>query len=148
MKVFPIKSPVDGEQVVGVHPELKRFGDPDWRRRVNNFSGRSLTHTALRTEQSGRSGRVASLGQLLSPGVVDGLVVDKAILKISPTEQKQVLNLSSGHGLDASGEVVTLNAPLEVEIKEIPVYAPVTILESGAVLFVQIFQLLRTDLHL
>ncbi len=131
MKVFPIKSPVDGEQVVAVHPELKRFGDADWRRRVNNFTGRSLTHTALRTEQAGRSGRVASLGQLLSPGVVDGLVADKAILQISSSEQQQVLNISSGHGLDASGEVVTLNAPLEVEINEIPVYAPVTILEGA-----------------
>ncbi len=131
MKVFPIKSPVDGEQVVGVHPELKHFGDADWRRRVNNFTGRSLTHTALRTEQAGRSGRVASLGQLLSPGVVDGLVADKATLQISSSEQKQVLNISAGHGLDASGEVVSLNAPLEVEIKEIPVYAPVTVLEGA-----------------
>ena len=56
MKVFPIESPLDGEQVVGVHPDLKSFTDQDWRRRLNNFSGRTLTHTALRTEQAGRSG--------------------------------------------------------------------------------------------
>ncbi len=104
MKVFPIKSPLNGEQVVGVSPELDMHNDQDWRRRVNNFTGRSLTHTALRTEQSGRSGRIVSLGQLLSPGVVDGLVADKSASQITETEQKEFLDITNGYGLAASGE--------------------------------------------
>lgn len=130
MKVFPVKSPLDGEQIVGVSPELDKHNDRDWRRRVNNFTGRSLTHTALRTEQSGRSGRIVSLGQLLSPGVVNGLVADKSVSKITGTERKDFLDISNGFGVAASGETVTLNAPLHVEINKIPVFAPVSVLSA------------------
>jgi hypothetical protein len=130
MKIFPVKSPLDGEQVIAVSPELDKHNDKDWRRRVNNFTGRSLTHTALRTEQSGRSGRIVSLGQLLSPGVVNGLVADKSVSKITGTEQKGFLDISNGYGLAASGETVTLNTALHVEINEIPVFAPVADLSA------------------
>jgi len=129
MKVFPIESPLDGEQVVGVHPVLKRFIDQDWRRRLNNFTGRTLTHTALRIEQAGRSGRIAALGQLLSPGVINGLVADLSV-EINGPERTDYLNISTGLGLDANGEVVTLNRPVQVDIHQIPVYAPVTHLQS------------------
>ena len=128
MKVFPIESPLDGEQVVGVHPDLKSFTDQDWRRRLNNFSGRTLTHTALRTEQAGRSGRIAALGQLLSPGVINGLVADLSV-EINGSERTDYLNIGTGSGLDVSGEVVTLNRPVQVDILQIPVYAPVTHLQ-------------------
>ena len=33
MKVFPIKSPLQGEQVVGVEPSMERFSQRDWRQR-------------------------------------------------------------------------------------------------------------------
>ena len=129
MKVFPIESPLDGEQVVGVQPDLKTFTDQDWRRRLNNFTGRTLTHTALRIEQEGRSGRVAALGQLLSSGVVNGLVADLSV-EINGSERTDYLNIGTGYGLDANGEVVTLNRPVQVDIRQIPVYAPVTQLQS------------------
>ena len=129
MKVFPIDSPLDGEQVVGVHPDLESFTDQDWRRRLNNFTGRTLTHTALRTEQEGRSGRISALGQLLSPGVINGLVADLSV-EINGPERTDYLNISTGLGLDANGEVVTLNRPVQADIRQIPVFAPVTQLQS------------------
>jgi len=132
MKVFPIKSPLQGEQVVGVQPEMDRFSERDWRRRVNNFTGRSLTHTALRIEQQGRSGRVASLGQLLSPGVINGLEAEKVILNVAGEGQKEYLEISPGYGLDCNGEVITLTSLLQVEIRDIPVYAPVSVLGGTA----------------
>ena len=128
MKVFPIKSPLDGEQVVGVAPKIDRFAEPDWRRRVNHFTGRALTHTALRSEQAGRSGRVAAIGEMLSPGVVNGLVADKSMDEAG----RQFINISAGHGLDANGEIVRVNAPLRVKLNQIPVYAPVALLEGAA----------------
>ena len=73
MKVFPIDDPVAGEQVLAVEPAIQRYPDVDWRQRLEYFTGRALTHTALRLEQTGRAGHLATLGQALSPGVVSGL---------------------------------------------------------------------------
>ena len=128
MKVFPIKSPVAGEQVVGVNPEIKTFTDKDWRKRLNNFTGRALTHTALRTEQRVRSGRIATLGQMVSPGVIFGLEADKASYRAGDGTQQAMIQISPGSGIAASGEVVTITRPLQVEIRDIRVYAPVTLL--------------------
>ncbi|VAW63238.1 hypothetical protein MNBD_GAMMA09-499 [hydrothermal vent metagenome] len=131
MKVFPIKTPVSGEQVVGLHPELKTFTEKDWRRRINNYSGRALTHTALRIEQSGRSGRIATLGQIVSAGVISGLEADKTVMPVRINDeetQQSIILISPGSGLAASGEVVTVNRPLQAIIEEISVYAPVSVL--------------------
>ena len=49
MKVFPILDPVSGEQVLSVEPAIKAHPDAQWRQRLNYFTGRALTHTALRT---------------------------------------------------------------------------------------------------
>ena len=73
MKLFPIKDPVAGEQMLAVEPVIARYPDVEWRQRLEYFTGRALTHTALRTEQNNRAGHLATLGQALSPGVVDGL---------------------------------------------------------------------------
>ena len=131
MKVNPIKIPFDGEQVVGVHPDLNSNYPEDWRQRLNNFTGRSLTHTALRIEQAGRSGRVAALGQLMSPGVVNGLIADYSRAIIA-AETIDSITISSGIGIDAQGELVTLNTALKVELGQIPVYAPSKLLESAS----------------
>lgn len=133
MKVFPIETPLDGEQVVGVEPELKRLVDVDkvWRKRVNHFTGRNLTHTALSSEQAGRSGHVTALGQLLSTGVIDGLVVDLAT-ELSGSSRTDYLHVGSGSGIDSQGEIVTLNRPLRVRLRDIPVYAAATDLNSAS----------------
>ncbi|KPJ96270.1 MAG: hypothetical protein AMJ53_01075 [Gammaproteobacteria bacterium SG8_11] len=133
MKVIPIKLPFNGEQVVGVSPELKTFTDEnDWRRRLNNYTGRALTHTALRTEQAGRSGRIATLGQLVSPGVVTGLEADKAIKQISSTEQAMIVKIAPGSAVAASGEVITITHEVQATLRDIHVYAPVTVLSEDA----------------
>lgn len=131
MKVSPIKSPLAGEQVVSVDPEIKTFTDKDWRKRLNYFTGRSLTHTAFRIEQGGRSGRIATLGQMLSPGVIFGLEADKASNLNADGVQQTMIHISPGSGISASGEIVTLNQPIQARIKDIRVYAPVSLSETG-----------------
>jgi hypothetical protein len=126
MKVFPIKAPLDGEQVVGVTPKISRFTEPDWRRRLNHFSGRALTHTDLRSEQAGRSGHAAAIGEMLSPGVIKGLVAEKS----NDAGGAQFLEISAGQGIDANGEILRLNAPLRVLLDQIRVYAPIALLEG------------------
>ena len=50
MKVFPINDPVVGEQLLSVQPQVEAYPDVDWRQRLEYFTGRALTHTALRLE--------------------------------------------------------------------------------------------------
>src|ERR671934_1436185 len=75
MKVTPISDPLAGERVVGVKPDMEPSVDAKWRRRLNLYTGRALSDTALTTEQVGRAGRLATRGQMVSPGVTSGLVV-------------------------------------------------------------------------
>ena len=130
MKVFPVKQPLDGEQVVGLSPEMGDIDLDNWRRRVNNFRGRTLTHTALRSEQSSRSGRIAALGQMRSPGVIDGLFADRGLLIDEDGITQDCLKLSAGHALHASGEVITINRPQQLLLRDLPVYAPVSLLND------------------
>jgi len=127
MKVFPILDPVSGEQLLSVEPAIEAYPDVQWRQRLNYFTGRALTHTALRTEQQGRAGHLATLGQALSPGAVTGLAAVAA-----PSPRGVVIEISAGLGLAASGEVVTLNRNHQVFLDDIQVYAPAWVLDSEA----------------
>ena len=62
MKIRSIIKPLDGEQIVGVHPVMAPEVKADWRRRLNLFTGRSLSDVAMTTEQKGRAGHLATLG--------------------------------------------------------------------------------------
>jgi len=104
MKVFPIDDPVVGEQILTVQPAIAPYPDAGWRQRLQYFTGRALTHTALRLEQQWRSGHAATLGQAFSPGVVTGL---EAVAAESPAGV--VIEIGPGTGLAASGEIVTVN---------------------------------------
>jgi hypothetical protein len=125
MKLFPIHDPVAGEQVLAVQPQIARYPDADWRQRLEYFSGRALTHTALRLEQYGRAGHLATLGQALSPGVVTGLEAVAATLS-----NGVVIEISAGMGLAASGEIISLNHNHQVRLDDIRVYAPASLLDS------------------
>lgn len=125
MKVFPIEDPVSGEQVLSVQPTIERYPDVDWRQRLEYFTGRALTHTALRLEQQGRAGHLATLGQALSPGVVMGLEVVAGQLT-----ERVVLEISAGMGIAASGEIININRNQQVRLDDIRVYAPASILEA------------------
>jgi len=123
MNVFPIHDPVQGEQILAVQPGLERYPDPDWRQRLQYFSGRTLTHTALDLEQQSRSGRLATLGQAVSSGVVTGLEVSAA-----RTEEGVVIEIASGMGIAASGEIMHVNRNQQVLLDDIRVFAPAVML--------------------
>ncbi|MFH7319191.1 hypothetical protein ACHHRT_01125 [Desulfurivibrio sp. D14AmB] len=123
MKIFPIAAPIDGEQVLAIQPPLARHPQADWRQRLEYFTGRALTHDALRLEQRHRDGRLATLGQSLMPGVVTGLEVAAA-----KEHAGAVLEIAAGMGLAASGEIVHLNRNQRVRLDDIRVYAPAAVL--------------------
>ncbi len=125
MKVFPIDDPVLGEQVLSVQPTIERYPDVDWRQRLEYFTGRSLTHTALRLEQQSRAGHLATLGQALSPGVVMGLEADAEVI-----DSKVVIEIAAGMGIAASGEIVNINRNQQALLDDVRVYAPASILDA------------------
>ncbi len=125
MKVFPIDDPVVGEQVLFVHPTIARYPDADWRQRLEYFTGRALTHTALRLEQQSRGGHLATLGQALSPGVVMGLEADATEI-----DGNMVIEIAAGMGIAASGEIININRNQHALLDDVRVYAPASILDA------------------
>jgi hypothetical protein len=75
MRVKPIVDSLPGEHIVAVHPVMSPDAEAHWHRRLNLYTGRALSDIALTAEQEGRAGRLATSGQMLSPGVVSGLEV-------------------------------------------------------------------------
>lgn len=126
MDVNPIKNSLNGEHVVDVSPPMQPDANLGWQRRLNLYSGRSLSDRALITEQQGRSGILATRGQLLSPGVITGLEVD--------LEQPDLTHyqIAAGTGITANGEDVLIPRTLRVGVKDVRVYASAAILDSTA----------------
>ncbi|WP_437723478.1 hypothetical protein [Sorangium sp. So ce861] len=118
MKVTRIENPLAGERVVAVHPALAPQVDGGWRRRLHLYTGRTLSDTALTAEQQGRAGRLATLGQVLSPGVVTGLEIDLELRPASDSapEGRAFLHVAPGMGLAHSGEDVVLPRALRVDV--------------------------------
>jgi hypothetical protein len=125
MKVFPIEDPVAGEQLLSVQPVIERHPQADWSQRLQYFTGRALTHTALALEQRNRSGHLATLGQALSPGVVTGLEAS-AIASADGV----VIEIAAGMGITRSGETVHINRNQQVLLDDIRVYAPASLLDA------------------
>ena len=116
MKFTPISAAREGERVLAVVPEFR--GDlVTSSKRLNLFTGRSLSHVALQAEQRHRNGHLASLGQLRSTGVVSGLVVAEEL----PTTAEKVVQISAGRGLRGDGEDVWLPRPVRVSLNQLPV---------------------------
>ena len=126
MKVFPIDDPVVGEQILAVQPAIEPYPDAGWQQRLQYFTGRALTHAALRLEQQWRSGHAATLGQVFSPGVISGLEVVAA-----ESSAGVVVEIAAGIGLAASGEIVTVNRNQQLLLDDIRVYAPAAMLAAG-----------------
>ena len=120
MKVDPLRSPLDGEQVVAIDPPLIPRVDAGWRRRLHLFTGRSLDASALAAEQRARAARSALLAQALSPGIVTGL---EASLEGADYDGA-MLDVAPGLGITAWGEDVRLPRALRVRLGEIQVVAP------------------------
>jgi hypothetical protein len=135
MKVSRILNPLAGERVVGVDPTMKPNFEADWRRRLNLYTGRSLSDTALTTEQEGRAGRLATRGQMVSPGVISGLEVEtqSEIVRDQTTETLTTTffyQVSSGMGIAASGEDVVVSRPLRMDVLNVRIYAPTSIIAA------------------
>lgn len=122
MKVRPLPPLLDGERLIAVAPSPAPRVDPGWRRRLAFHPGRSLGHRALTAEQAHRAGRLATLGQVPSPGVVLGLEADlERVLEDGPVAY---VHVAPGIGLAASGEDVFLARPLRVRLDRIPIVGP------------------------
>jgi cell division protein ZapA (FtsZ GTPase activity inhibitor) len=98
-------------------PEFNSSKD-GWNKRLNLFSGRSLSDLALQAEQNNRSGHLALLGQLRSAGVISGLQVTEA----ADIDNKLGIQIATGQGICASGEDVWVPRPLTVSLPGLPVF--------------------------
>ena len=116
MGATPIQSPLTGEDLIGIEPELLQQVDPGWRRRLSLFTGRALSDTALDNEQAYRSGRLALLGQSVTAGTVSGLE-----LALNLTPANPLLTVRPGYGILANGEDVTLLSTLSTALSTLPV---------------------------
>lgn len=83
----------------------------DQRRRLSHyFDGRLLTARDLTREQTYFLSRQADLGRAGGAGVVQGLMV---------TGEQTSLQITAGHGVTTSGELVLLSEPLSMELTNI-----------------------------
>ncbi|MBE7384881.1 MAG: hypothetical protein F6J95_026140 [Leptolyngbya sp. SIO1E4] len=121
MDIRPIRAPLPDEHLVGIQPTLMPQVTAPWRRRLNLFTGRSLSATALETEQQTRAGRLATYGQRVSPGVVQGLEV---VLDDASTAEAATVLVTAGQGITALGEDVILSLNRQVRLLDVPVVAP------------------------
>jgi len=116
MSATTIKNPLPGEDLIGIEPELLQQVDAGWRRRLALFTGRALSDTALDAEQLYRAGRLAMLGQAVTPGTVSGLEVALDTSGASP-----LLVVQPGYGILDNGEDVTLLATLKTQLSSLAV---------------------------
>lgn len=116
--VRPIVQPFPGESVLGISPPLDRTVDPLWNRRAHLYTGRSLSDTILTVEQTGRAGRLAASGAMLSSGTVQGLDAG-----LERHESGDMILLSPGYGMTSTGEDILVGTPQRMRVQDIPVIA-------------------------
>ena len=119
MSATTIPSPISGEDLIGIEPELLQQVDPGWRRRLSLFTGRALSDTALDSEQLYRSGRLAMLGQSVTPGTVSGLEA-----ALDTTGAAPVVVVHPGYGILDNGEDVTLLSMMSAPLTSVAVVNP------------------------
>lgn len=124
MRVNPIRTPMSGEHVAGVEPTLSPNVQDHWNRRLNLYTGRALSDVALTLEQDGRAGRLATRGQMASPGVVHGLEVALEVDEDSEGAPRHFYHIAAGMGLAASGEDVLLRRSLRIDVRDVQVCGP------------------------
>src|SRR6516164_2916841 len=107
MGATPIANALPGEEFIGIEPELLQVLDPGWRRRLQLFTGRTLSDSALDAEQLYRAGLLAELGQCVTPGTVSGLETGLDLTALSPT-----ISVLPGYGILSNGQDVTLPVAL------------------------------------
>ena len=125
-----IDRPLADEHVIGVDPPLAQQLPAVWRRRINPFSGRSLSDLALSAEQDVRAGVQRLRGQSVTSGIVSGLdvMLDPGALGGTPAQAR--LQILPGLGLARSGEDVVLSSPRSIALADLPVRARVDVLDA------------------
>ena len=116
MSATTIKNPVPGEDLIGIEPDLLQQFDAGWRRRLSLFTGRALSTKALDAEQLYRAGRLAMLGQAVTPGTVSGLEI-----AVDTSGTAPLLVVQPGYGILDNGEDVTLLATLKAQLASVAV---------------------------
>jgi hypothetical protein len=111
MNIRTIPDSLPGEHLLSVVPKPSPTINPPWHRRLNLFTGRSLSDLALQAEQRSRAGHLALLGGSLSPGVVAGLPVT-----VEVGVDGDRLHVGVGSGITAQGEEIVLSETLQVDI--------------------------------
>lgn len=126
MPATPIANPASGESLVATEPQLLQQVDPGWRRRLNLFTGRALSDTALHAEQAYRAGSMSTLGQSVSPGTVAGLA-----LTLQPDGADPLLLLTPGYGIGGRGEDARLDQTIKTRLSTLAVVDAGTGLATG-----------------
>lgn len=117
MIVTPIHDPLAGERLLAVDPPMAQSAETV-HRRLNFFTGRALSDVALTIEQQWSGGRLALRGQMVSPGIVNGL---------EASLEGETLHVQAGMGIAASGEDVILPRAMETTLRTV-------IVDGGAAL--------------
>ncbi len=84
--------------------------------RLNYVTGRTLTETAIETEQAWVEARLGVAGRHLSPGIVAGLRVGAADQSAEPG----AFVLSAGRGIAAGGQDVAMLKPARLRLDDLP----------------------------
>lgn len=106
-----------GERFVAIHPPLSPDPNAGWSRRLRYHDGRALGDRALELEQSVRGARLATLAQVLSPGIVSGLEA-----RVTDSGDDPRIRVEAGFGLTAAGQDVSLDRAIECRLGDIPIY--------------------------
>jgi hypothetical protein len=128
--VSTIDPALSDEHVIAVDPPLMPNLPDVWRRRINPFTGRSLSDRALTAEQDARAGIQRLRGQSVTAGIVSGLDLLLEPNGIGAAPAKARLQILPGVGLARSGEDVSVTSPRSIAIGDLPVRARVDILDA------------------
>ncbi len=122
MPATPILDPVSGESLVGTEPQLHQQVAPGWwRQRLNLYTGRTLSVSALNGEQTYRGGLLATMGQSVTAGTVKGLALTVDLNGADP-----LLVVTPGYGITTNGQDVVLNSTLKTRLSMLAVVDAVT----------------------
>src|SRR6266550_2617740 len=130
--VSGIDLPLADEHVIATDPPLTPSVPGFWRRRVNAFTGRSLSDRALAAEQDVRAGMQRLRGQSVSAGVITGLDVLAEPTAFGAAPADAVVQVLPGSGLTRAGEDVIVATPRRIALAGLPVYARVDQLDAIA----------------
>jgi hypothetical protein len=127
-----IDRPLQDEHVIGVDPPLRPELPDVWRRRINAFTGRSLSDRALTAEQETRAGIQRLRGQSVTAGVITGLDLLLEPGARSANAGQAVLQILPGSGLTRAGEDIVIASARRIALGDLPVYARVDQLDAIA----------------